>query len=146
MSSTPSGNGNNDRISVSRDALRADLAEMELRLREWIAKQLETKADETIVLAMANQMTDLRARAVFQDGPLAQAINDNTKEIRKFAEGNFTEAQKRALHEIVEKSMTTHAGSIWTGRSRIVMIAMAVMTLFSLAFTAVYTTFMLLHG
>ena len=34
-----------DRISVSRGALRADLAEMELRLKEYITLQLAGKAD-----------------------------------------------------------------------------------------------------
>ena len=34
-----------ERISVSRDKLRADLAELELRLRTWISAEMAAKAD-----------------------------------------------------------------------------------------------------
>lgn len=40
------GNGNG-RISVSRDALRAELAEMELRLRAYFDTQLANKVDQS---------------------------------------------------------------------------------------------------
>jgi|SRR5581483_94787 len=43
----------NERISVSRDKLRADLAELELRLRTWIAAEMQAKADAKDVDALA---------------------------------------------------------------------------------------------
>jgi hypothetical protein len=55
----------NERISISHSTLRAELAEMELRLRVWIATELEKKATSV-------EVSDLRVRV----GALEMMITD----------------------------------------------------------------------
>ncbi len=89
------GAGNNEprAITVSRDALRADLAEMELRLRLYFDDQLRNKAS-------------------------AATVAEHALALEKFARGEFTEAQKNAIETVVENTLTIKTDRGWTSRER----------------------------
>ena len=79
-----------ERISVSREALRAELAELELRLTRYLDEQLHQKANKVEIVALntalqdkanANEFGELRTQIAVHDahidGLLAQQrVND----------------------------------------------------------------------
>lgn len=93
------------RITVSRDALRADLAEMELRLRVYFDSQLVHKADAGMVAELALRVDGLDR-------------------------GDFTDVHRRALTDFVEGVTQQRIDRGWTARERllgVVSIAIAVL-------------------
>jgi hypothetical protein len=48
-----------DKISVSREALRADLSDLELRIVDRLSEELEKKADRSIVDQLDKRVDDL---------------------------------------------------------------------------------------
>lgn len=103
------------RITVSRDALRADLAEMELRLRLYFDERLAAKADQTAVLVNTTHLTDLRR-------------------------GEFTDAFRRAIVDIVEHESAIVQDRGWTKRERLIGVLAMVLAIASFAFTVYVTT------
>jgi hypothetical protein len=97
-----------NRITVSRDALRADLAEMELRLRVYFDEQLRHKAD-------------------------AATVATNTLLLGQFSRGEFTPAQVASIQTIAEKAMDERTGRSWTARERATGIAALLVMVLSLA-------------
>jgi hypothetical protein len=82
-----------NRISVSRDALRADLAELELRIRTYIDAVLATKADRAAFAEVA-LMVDRLNRAEFND------------------------AQRRYIEDAVDVAVDDRIEHGWTRRER----------------------------
>jgi hypothetical protein len=80
-------------VTVSRDALRADLAEMELRLRLYFDEQLKHKADTATVI-------------------------EHSLALDRFAKGDFTTAQTLAIEEIIDQSFSERVARGWTTRER----------------------------
>lgn len=111
-----------ERLSISRDALRADLAEMELRLRTWIGTQLEQKADAEDVVRIQAQVTELAAKVVYREGPLMNDIRTYEENMRSFSRGDFTEAQKRAFNQIIDANLKEHTDTGWTQRQRYIAV------------------------
>ena len=84
---------NGERISVSREALRAELAEMELRLREL----LQLKADKSSVVALQSE--------VMSQGALLTRVEGKVQEI-----DHYGSAEMRAVKErvrTVESALVT---------------------------------------
>ena len=112
MSTDPS----NERISVSREALRAELAELELRLVRYLDDQLHQKANKVEIVALATAVQDkanakefseLRADVtehernlkVLQEQVLVQdkvneALRLRAKEVQEKSVANFTRGEK----------------------------------------------------
>ena len=111
------------RITISRDALRADLAEMELRLRTWIGGQLEQKANVTDLARLQNQVTEIAAKVVYREGPLMDDIRAYEENMRSFSRGDFTDAQKRAFNQIIDANLKEHTDTGWTMRQRYIAVA-----------------------
>ena len=103
----------NARISVSRDALRADLAEMELRLRLYFDEQLRGKADTVELLRLSALMNQMDS-------------------------GNFSPALKRSLEDVIEGAITAKTDRGWTKRERLFGVLAVIVMLVSFTFT-VYT-------
>lgn len=103
-----------DRISVSRDALRADLAEMELRLRTYFDLQLKGKADTS-------------------------QVNMNTGQIQEMRRGEFTPALKRSIEELVADTVGALAERGWTSKQRILGVVAVCVSVCSLAL-AIYVS------
>lgn len=82
------------RITVSRDALRADLAEMELRLRVYFDEQLRHKADNGTFMELALKVDALDR-------------------------GDFTPVHRRALEELVEEKLAGNAATAWSGKQKV---------------------------
>ncbi len=80
-------------ITVSRDALRADLAEMELRLRVYFDEQLKHKADISVVV---------------EHGIL----------LERLGKGEFNNAQHNAIEAIIAGTLTERTDRGWTTRER----------------------------
>jgi anti-sigma factor RsiW len=115
-----SGTDEIGRITVSRDALRADLAEMELRLRLYFDDALKKKAS-------AAEVAIIRADVkVLND---ALAARDR---------GEFTKAQMLALDEHLEAA----GERAWTWRQQ----AATVVSAGSAAIALLITIVLALHG
>lgn len=124
--STPEHPKRSNTITVSRDALRADLAEMELRLRVWIGEQLSEKADAAALLA-------LEARVA-----LTEALS------AKFAAGDFTPAQDRAFAQLMDENLRAHTDSGWTQRQRWIAVAALIISILAVA-TSIFMAVRLAH-
>ena len=88
------------RITVSRDALRADLAEMELRLRLYFDDQLRYKADRGAFLDVALKLDQLDR-------------------------GDWTPVHKRALIELIEEQTAARSDKGWATKERVIAVASA---------------------
>lgn len=95
------------RITVSRDALRADLAEMELRLRFYFDEQLKHKADSAPVIELMRKVDALDR-------------------------GDFTDVHRRALAEFIEEHTIVQQGATWTRRERLIAVLSVCATITSL--------------
>lgn len=95
------------RISVSRDALRADLAEMELRLRVYFDDQLRHKQDSAPFIELALKVDALDR-------------------------GDFSEVHRRALTEFIESTQRVRQDRGWTARERIIGVVAIIVAVVSL--------------
>lgn len=91
------------RISVSRDALRADLAEMELRLRVYFDERLAAKANQA-------DLSELLLR---------QAARER---------GELTPAQRIAIEEIARDTARDKAAEGWSQKERFMAVLSAAVT------------------
>lgn len=105
-----------ERISVSREALRAELAELELRLTKYLDNELHEKANKVEVVALATSVqdkanarefgkmqvhlsdvqkavTDLADQIRVQD-KVNEALRAKSKEIAESTASNFTRREK----------------------------------------------------
>lgn len=74
---TPLTNGDQKTISVSRDALRADLAELQLGMQTWLLDELEKKASATDLDILRSEIA-LAAKALNENKEsAAKALNEN---------------------------------------------------------------------
>lgn len=96
------------RISVSRDALRAELAEMELRLRIFLGEQLAHKAD-------------------------ASQVRENTSSLRAINRGEFSPAHKLAIEAIISQQATAKTDLGWTTRERFIGVVALFIAVLGLA-------------
>ena len=100
------------RITVSRDALRADLAEMELRLRVYFDEQLRHKAD-------SGEFAKLALRVDQMD------------------RGEFTDVHRRALVDLIEAQSQEREDRSWTFKQRVGGFITAVTAVGTLILSAV---------
>ena len=103
------------RVTVSRDALRADLAEMELRLRVYFDSQLQHKAD-------------------------AGTVTELTLKLDKLDRGEWTEVHRRALEELIKGQERKESDKSWTSRERTIGVLVVIMTLVSLVASLWFST------
>jgi len=104
------------RISVSREALRAELAELELRLVQYLDKQLHEKANKVEIVAMATALQDKANAKEFEALRMAvtahqvelkaledqvkiqdkvnDALRERAKELKDNTTANFTRGEK----------------------------------------------------
>lgn len=106
-----------NRISVSRDALRAELAEMELRLRIYFDEQLKHKAS-------AAEFAEMHLRFIARE------------------RGEFTDAQISAIRGLAHEAARVRSDAEWTPRQRLfgAASALACVGMF------VLSTILALHG
>lgn len=113
-----------NRINVSRDALRADLAEMELRLRVYFDNQLQHKADKSELAGLIVRVNDLEKSRQARD------------------RGDFTHAQSRAIASLAQEQADLRTDRGWTSRERAFAVVGLFITLSALALSA----FSAFHG
>ena len=109
------------RITVSREALRAELAEMELRLRIWIASELEEKASAAELAALKG---DFHEKVAWAEGlmPLRDKLISEHIEVmawhRSALGGKFTEAQQASMRITAREVLADREQDGWTRRER----------------------------
>ena len=104
-------------ISVSRDALRADLAEMELRLRQFIQTEIDKKAS-------ISELETIRKEI--------EGIKKNT------FSGDFSPAQILAIKDIIEKGDAAQQKNNWGRKDRLIQILTVIAVTISMVFSALY--------
>lgn len=115
---------NNGRITVSRDALRADLAELELRMQAFIALQLTHKADEADLARLAHDLSVVKAR---------QAANDR---------GEWSDANVRLVRATCSDLLDQRTDRAWTRRDQ----AFAVLSATTAVAMLILSVVLALHG
>jgi hypothetical protein len=126
-------NGDEPRVvTVSREALRADLAEMELRLRIWIASELHGKADRVEFDRLKHLVVE---KVAWADSlmPLRHTMIGEHKDLlvwkRQSEAGTFTPAQKAELKVSVSQAFEEKNLKSWTVRQRGAAILVALLTI-----------------
>jgi hypothetical protein len=105
---------NDQRITVSREALRAELAEMELRMRIWMSAELEEKASASDLAALR---AELATMAPLRDHAFNQLERINSWRDEANA-GHFTEAQDAAMRRTAAQVLEERASEGWSQRER----------------------------
>lgn len=113
----------NGRVSVSRDALRADLLDLELRLTKTITSALAEKADRSDF----DRLT----------GSLNQVVEWRLKAER----GEFTRAQEQEVISIIHNTLKDRGKEAWTTTSRRLAILGAFVTVIGLFSSISYVVF-----
>ena len=98
-----------ERISVSREALRAELAEMELRLIEKLASREQ-------VAALEARLGIVEKSALYRGGPVDAAVQRLTRDLKSNAE----------LDQFVNEIIDERSGQTWSSRDRLVAAVLAV--------------------
>ena|SRR4249920_2669198 len=91
-------------LSVSRDALRADLAEMELRLRIFIEASLHQKANQSDLVELILRVKEL----------------ENLRRARD--QGELTPALQREVRALARAETDLEEAREWTGRERFLAV------------------------
>ncbi len=112
------------RISVSRDHLRADLAEMELRLRSYIEALMATKADAAAVDRLMTRIVSLEATRTLRDA------------------GELSPAQTRVIDEQIRVSMDGREEKSWATKEKV----MTVLSICTTAAMLLLSVVLALHG
>jgi len=128
-----------EKISVSRDALRADLAEMELRLRTWIGTELHGKASQASLMKVEVTLADLQhyvdVKVAWADSlmPLRDKLMAEHIEMRadvaKLIEGEFHPGTKRGLNEVITSNLDSRTDMGWQSKSRWISLASLLISL-----------------
>ena len=118
------GGQDHQRISVSRDALRADLAELELRLRVFIETELYKKADRADMVEALTRIKEL-------------------EDLRRARDrGELTPALQREVRALARAETEQEASREWTGRERL----LAVMSVTTAGAMALLSILLAIHG
>jgi hypothetical protein len=112
------------RITVSRDALRADMAELELRLQAFIRRELSAKADAADVIALRREVEALEVQQRERD------------------QGKLTDAQLRVIDSRITEKFKAQSETAWTWKERTLAVLSACVTIATLALSIVLA----LHG
>ena len=118
-------------VTISREALRADLAELELRLRLWIGSELIKKADdhelEALKIAFAEKvawaegLTPLRDKMIVEHNELLAWQLESNK-------GHFTEAQVMTMALRAKDVLKEANTEGWSKRERMFAIVAVLAT------------------
>jgi hypothetical protein len=108
-------------LTVSREALRADLAELELRLRMFLVSELAKKADEH---ELASLQVLVNQKIAWADGlmPLRDRLIEEHVALMKWGEaaraGHFTEAQGMTMASKAKDVLKEANTEGWSRRER----------------------------
>lgn len=111
-------NGNSSRITVSRETLRAELAELELRLTMYLDKQLYEKANKVEIVALQTAVQDKANAIQFEQ------LTANVKELaREVMQARFEiEHQKKVNTALKEqhKELATTSEASFTRKEKLI--------------------------
>lgn len=124
MSNEEGGGYSRQHLYISRDALRADLAEMELRLRIFIEAELHKKADHHDMLEISARVREL----------------ENLRRARD--RGELTPALERQVRALARTEADSETAREWTGRERF----LAVISVCTAAAMLLLSILLAIHG
>lgn len=110
------------RVSVSRDILRAELAEMELRLRVWIGSELDSKASAA---DFGHLQGVVAGKVTWAEGlmPMRDRLIEEHIELLKWRldadRGQFTDAQIMTMDSRAQDALKEAQDSGWTARQHL---------------------------
>ena len=132
-------------ISVSRDALRADLAELELRLRSYFETALAQKANAHTVEELTKRV-DLHEAGIFP--PAWELKIGNQIESKMLAHiTSITPERDRQIKAMIDDRIDARKDERWALRSNKANFALAFASLSSvgIALTALLHSFLSMH-
>lgn len=112
----------NGTTPLVRSELRAELAEMELRLRIFLTDELLKKADRIAVETLAGHIAVLQETVVFRSGPLMADLARMRQVIDEGMAGNMNPAQERMLNEWLATQLEKKNVKKWTLNQRLVAL------------------------
>lgn len=137
-------------ITVSREALRADLLALELRLTKIIAEGLSRKADTTYVASIDHRVAEMERDAIRRDGPIMRGlqadIDAHSAELATRAQlipefrrlqADFADLEKIVksddeLRTLVREEAGARSTTQWTTFNRVAAVLLLLCTLVSL--------------
>jgi hypothetical protein len=123
------------RISVSREALRADLAEMELRLERVIVEGLAKKADREMADGLGKRLLTLEMETALRAGPLTERIDTLEGDHRALKSRIRSEAE---LRQLIRDERTGRQASEWVWYARVSSVVLTLVALAGLYVTLRY--------
>ncbi len=118
-----------ERISVSREALRAELAELELRLVKYLDNELHEKANKVEIVALATAVQDKANAREF--GELRHAVETNEQVLKDLAEqvriqDKVNDALRQKAKEVEAKSAVNFTRGEKVIATGLTLIALAI--------------------
>ena len=129
-------NPGTERISVSRETLRAELAELELRLTRYLDKELHEKANKVEVVALKTAVQDkaniiefarLREEAVMLETRLARIETDYVKH-----QGPFADRLKKLSEDFVSyQALSKYKRWLWVQSVALTAVGLTALGLYA---------------
>lgn len=129
-----SAEGDIERVSVSRDALRADLADLELRIRTFLTDQLEKKADVSDLAALAARVQVLQNSAGLVGPRQIESLD-------AWNRGELNESQKRAVRHVADEVAEGRSSGSWQTWGRWAAAVVAVVSILSIVFGIAFSIY-----
>ena len=80
-------------VTVSRDALRADLSDLELRLHNWMMSELDKKANDNDLFVLRQEIRQTAADVTTTREAAAKQLSEALSEAGKTGEARFSKLE-----------------------------------------------------
>lgn len=107
-----------ERISISRDALRAELSQLELRLVQSLASKSEVER-------LVTRVENLEERTVKREGPLMDQLREHEKTIKNIREHALT---VQDVNEVIAESLKSNDARGWSTKERGIQVVLFLIT------------------
>lgn len=112
-------------ITVSRETLRAELAELRVyfqkdlgTLKDWMRDELDKKANARAVEELQTTVARMREDVTRIDTEGSREAQEALLEVKELREGKFTETFRLTLVDIVITALAGKSQNKWTGFQR----------------------------
>ncbi len=119
-------------ITVSREALRAELLALELRLTEKLVAKGEFTTVEGRVTGIEKDFRDLQRHALIDGGPVSESVRVLDDRVEKLERGEFTDAQVQKILAMIALAFQQRSKQGWSARERgmgVILFAVSLATI-----------------
>jgi len=116
-----------ERISVSREALRAELAELELRLVKYLDDQLHEKANKVEIVALATAVQDKANAREFAE--LRLSVSTHEKALKELQEQLRIQEKVNEALRIKAKETAEQSASNFTRGEKVIATLLTLIAL-----------------